>query len=312
MADKFITKSYLVSNLKNFKTSILDTAYATLSTTYTKDEVDGLVSAIPKFAIQVVTALPTTEISGTTVYLLKTSETATGNLYTEYIYVNNTWEQLGTQSLDLSGYYSKSEIDTELGKKVDKVSGKALSTNDYTNDDKTKLAGIAEGAEVNVQADWSVEDTTSDAYILNKPTSLPASDVSAWAKASEKPSYTATEVGAATASDISDAINALDVTAVTGISAGNTISAWSETDGKVSITTQAISITKSQVSDFPDSMPASNLTSTYNSTDTTNALNGVAVASAISGKADSSDVPSAETSNIDFTTEWDTTQAALG
>lgn len=30
--------------------------------------------------------------------------------------------------------------------KVDKVEGKQLSTNDYTNDEKTKLAGIAEGA----------------------------------------------------------------------------------------------------------------------------------------------------------------------
>lgn len=54
--------------------------------------------------------------------------------------------------------------------KVDKVSGKGLSTNDYTTAEKTKLSGIASGAEVNVQSDWSVTDTTSDAYIKNKPT----------------------------------------------------------------------------------------------------------------------------------------------
>lgn len=47
-------------------------------------------------------------------------------------------------------------------------------------------------------------------------------------------------------------INALDVTGASSIGAGKTISAWSETDGKVSLTTQDISITKSQVSDFPD------------------------------------------------------------
>ena len=46
-------------------------------------------------------------------------------------------------------------------------------------------------------------------------------------------------------------INALDVTGASGIAASKTISAWSETDGKVSITTQDISITKSQVSDLP-------------------------------------------------------------
>ena len=37
-----------------------------------------------------------------------------------------------------------------------------------------KLAGIAPGAEVNVQSDWSVTDTGSDAFIKNKPASLPA------------------------------------------------------------------------------------------------------------------------------------------
>lgn len=36
-----------------------------------------------------------------------------------------------------------------LGNKVDKVSGKQLSTNDYTTTEKNKLAGIAAGAQVN-------------------------------------------------------------------------------------------------------------------------------------------------------------------
>jgi hypothetical protein len=35
--------------------------------------------------------------------------------------------------------------------------------------DKFKLDGIASGAEINVQADWSVTDTNSDAFIKNKP-----------------------------------------------------------------------------------------------------------------------------------------------
>lgn len=36
--------------------------------------------------------------------------------------------------------------------------------------DKTKLNGIASGAEVNVQSDWNVTSTSSDAFIKNKPT----------------------------------------------------------------------------------------------------------------------------------------------
>lgn len=47
--------------------------------------------------------------------------------------------------------------------------GKVLSTNDFTNALKSKLDGIAEGAEVNVQADWNQTNSTADDYIKNKP-----------------------------------------------------------------------------------------------------------------------------------------------
>ncbi|MEN2402300.1 hypothetical protein GKZ90_0021100 [Flavobacterium sp. MC2016-06] len=53
--------------------------------------------------------------------------------------------------------------------KVDKVGGKGLSANDYTTADKDKLAGIPADAEKNVQSDWLVNDTNSDAFIKNKP-----------------------------------------------------------------------------------------------------------------------------------------------
>ena len=43
-------------------------------------------------------------------------------------------------------------VDTELNKKVDKISGKGLSTEDYTSAEKTKLSGIEAGAEVNQNA----------------------------------------------------------------------------------------------------------------------------------------------------------------
>lgn len=38
---------------------------------------------------------------------------------------------------------TKNYVDTQIAKKVDKVDGKGLSTNDYTDDEKTKLAGIS-------------------------------------------------------------------------------------------------------------------------------------------------------------------------
>lgn len=97
----FITKA--VNDLTN---------YYKKSETYTKTEVDNLVDVIPKFSIAVVNALPTESIQNTTIYLVQ-SGSNTSNLYTEYIYVNNAWEILGAQEVDLSGYVRKSDIVTQ-------------------------------------------------------------------------------------------------------------------------------------------------------------------------------------------------------
>lgn len=51
--------------------------------------------------------------------------------------MNDNWDMIDNAVSDLSG------------NKVDKVSGKGLSTNDYTTKEKNKLSGIASGAQVN-------------------------------------------------------------------------------------------------------------------------------------------------------------------
>lgn len=55
----------------------------------------------------------------------------------------------------------KSYSDAIDNKKVDKVSGKGLSTNDYTTTEKNKLSGIATGAEVNQNAFSNVKVGTT-------------------------------------------------------------------------------------------------------------------------------------------------------
>lgn len=105
------------------------TSHQSLANYYTKGEVNSQISSIPKFAIAVVTDLPTDNISETTIYLKKTGSD-TQNLYTEYIYVNSKWEQLGTQKLDLSGYLTKTDAsNTYLGKYSAAVSANKLNTN---------------------------------------------------------------------------------------------------------------------------------------------------------------------------------------
>ena len=54
------------------------------------------------------------------------------------------------QQLDRLTDSMASSIKTGFDKKVDKVEGKQLSTNDYTTTEKTKLTGLDDGAQVNV------------------------------------------------------------------------------------------------------------------------------------------------------------------
>lgn len=225
---------------------------------------------------KIVDSLPTQDVEPGKIYLVLSEISTESNKYTEYVYVNNEWEIMGsyTANVDLSGYLTKTDaastyqpkgnyalkteipdvstkadtsyvntqiqtVNTEINKKankadlhavatsgnyndltnklkagigvtitddntintsvdlsgvtnsiseldskieaeisratiaesnkVDKIVGKGLSTNDYTTNEKNKLAGIASGAEVNVQSDWNQIDINSDDYIKNKP-----------------------------------------------------------------------------------------------------------------------------------------------
>jgi hypothetical protein len=79
-----------------------------------KEYVDNMVSKIPQFEIMVVETLPTEDISTTVVYLLKPTAEDTDNLYDEYIYVNGTWELLGSARLDLDNYAKIENIPTKV------------------------------------------------------------------------------------------------------------------------------------------------------------------------------------------------------
>lgn len=67
---------------------------------------------------------------------------------------------MATEYLDKAGAtLLVQKTKAELGKKVNAVSGKVLSTNDYTTAEKNKLAGIASGAQVNTITTVKVNDT---------------------------------------------------------------------------------------------------------------------------------------------------------
>lgn len=96
--------------------SALDTSNKTLCGAI--NELKQLISLIPQFGIEVVQTLPVSDISETTIYLVPNSDPEQGNYYDEYIYVNNTWELVGTTAVDLSAYYTKLEVDGLLAAKA--------------------------------------------------------------------------------------------------------------------------------------------------------------------------------------------------
>lgn len=123
---------------------------------------------------------------------------------------------------------------TELDNALNEKAGKDVATQSanglMSSADKTKLDSIEEGANKTV-VDTALSDTSTnpvqnnviDAALAGKantshthtkseitdfPTSLPASDVSEWAKAATKPTYTASEVGADASGSANTALTA--------------------------------------------------------------------------------------------------------
>ena len=72
-------------------------------------------------------------------------------------YVNVPWTDTNT-TYDLSPYAKTADVNKALAKKVDVVSGKGLSTEDFTTALKTKLNGIATGATADSAIPISVID----------------------------------------------------------------------------------------------------------------------------------------------------------
>lgn len=135
---------------------------------YTKTEVDAKVASVYKYKGSVANeaALPTEgQVVGDVYNLEDTGMNVawTGEGWdnlgsvvdlTPYLTKEDAGKTYAAKATTLEGYgitdaYTKTAANTELDKKVDKETGKQLSTNDYTTAEKTKLTGIATGAEVN-------------------------------------------------------------------------------------------------------------------------------------------------------------------
>lgn len=94
---------------------------------YTETEIDVKVNNINSqinsligFTATIVNSLPATGEVGVMYLKLNTSASVEGNIYDEYIWVNNNFEKIGSTetTVDLSGYVTQTEMNTQLANKA--------------------------------------------------------------------------------------------------------------------------------------------------------------------------------------------------
>lgn len=129
----------------------------------TETEIQTMINNSAKLKKEVVTSLPSSGKEDI-IYLLK-NKNDNNNFYTEYLWIGGKWEIIGDTKVDLTDYAKKSDIKTKLSEmisdsthrtvtdsekatwdtvtnKVAKVTGKSLSTNDFTDVAKEKVDAI--------------------------------------------------------------------------------------------------------------------------------------------------------------------------
>ena len=146
------------------------TNYYLKTQTYTQTEVNDLISHLASLSVEIVETLPTEDISTTTIYLVNVPGTTN---YAQWMYINNAWSNIGNTSVDLSNYYNKGQTDTLLDAKVDKVLGKGLSTNDFSNAYKDILDNYTVDSVLDSSSTNPIQNgTVTDALNTKQPKTL--------------------------------------------------------------------------------------------------------------------------------------------
>ena len=121
----YYTKQQVDALIANFITSSVDNLvnYYLKSETFTKSEVNALIAAVQQFTYQSVAELPTASAETMNkIYLVPSTNPATRNVKDEFITISVTdqgtttysWEQIGSTTIDLSGYYTSAQTDAAI------------------------------------------------------------------------------------------------------------------------------------------------------------------------------------------------------
>lgn len=136
LSDLTNDSGYITVNVDNLVNYYLKTE------TYSQAEVDEIVGKLNRLTTEIVTALPTENISTTTIYLIKVDETSN---YTQHMYIGDAWADLGSTTIDLSGYVSKQQLTTTLADYVKSTDLQAHVDNNtvhLTTEDRDNLTNL--------------------------------------------------------------------------------------------------------------------------------------------------------------------------
>lgn len=127
------TKTSDLENDSGFITNTVNdlTNYYLKSETYTQTEVNNLIGQIKTISIEVVDTLPTTG-EDNKIYLVP-KEGSTGDVYNEYIWVNNTWELIGSTQVDLTGYATQDWVNNQIKDFLNESQVTQIVNNSLTN-----------------------------------------------------------------------------------------------------------------------------------------------------------------------------------
>lgn len=183
---------------------------------YTKSQTDSKISSAVANAghlkRSIVSALPeVAKADEHTIYMVAKASGAVGsgdtNGYDEYMLVvsgdTKKFEKIGDSAVDLTNYATKGYADQAKSDAISsaKSYSDGLAKNYATAAQGAKADTAVQSVKIGTKEYKSGTSVTLPAY----PTTLPASDVQAWAKAATKPTYTKAEVGLGNVDNTADA-----------------------------------------------------------------------------------------------------------
>lgn len=107
----------------------------------TATEISKAVANADHLKREIVTALPTDEISESTIYMVEITDGSGNQKYEEFMYINNDWEKIGDSAVDLTGYATETYVGTKVSDAITAI------TNAYEAADQTILNSAADYAD---------------------------------------------------------------------------------------------------------------------------------------------------------------------